>query len=159
LSVKNRVAESYKQVILGKDDKLHFMSKEIEKIIKKVQLESDKRVEKMLKRHTGALVEEFQHRVSAIGEQYGSIQKTLNGHTKTLNSHTEQIGKLMVKMTSVESEIKDIKSDVKNLRADNLEMRSDIKQVKFDIKFDLDRKIDKTQFVDLEGRVRILEKK
>jgi len=128
------------------------MSKEIEKIIKKVQLESDKRVEKMLKRHTGALIEEFQHRVSAISEQYGSIQKTLNEHTKTLNSHTEQIGKLMVKMTSVES-------DVKELRADDLEMRSDIKQIKLDIKFDLDRKIDKTQFVDLEGRVRVLEKK
>jgi hypothetical protein len=127
-------------------------SENIEKIIKRVQTESDKRLEKMLKRHTGVLVEEFQHRVAAIGEQYKGIKNTLDAHTETLDSHTEQIGKLMVKMTSVESEVKE-------LRADNLEMKSDIKQVKLDIKFDLDRKIDKRQFIDLEGRVRVLEKK
>jgi|GEM_PF-6371617 len=60
------------------------MSKEIEKIIKKVQSGSDKRLEKALKQHTGILIEEFQHRVYAIGEQYDGIQKTLEVHTKML---------------------------------------------------------------------------
>jgi chromosome segregation ATPase len=128
------------------------MSKEIEKIIKKVQLESDKRLEKTLKRHTGALIEEFQHRVSVIGEQYNGIQKTLNEHTKTLDSHTEQIANLLMNVAVA-------KSDIKELRADMMEVRSDVKQIKFDVKMDLNRKIDKTQFIGLEGRVRVLEKR
>jgi len=107
------------------------MSKEIEKIIKKVQSDSDKRLEKILKQHTGVLIEEFQHRVSAIGEQYSDIQKTLD-------SHSNQIA---------------------NLSMDIMEIKSGVRDIKLDIKLDLDRKVDKKHFVDLEGRVRVLEKK
>jgi len=107
------------------------MSKEIEKIIKKVQSDSDKRLKKALKQHTGVLIEEFQHRVSVIGEQYSDIQKTLD-------SHSNQIA---------------------NLSMDIMEIKSGVRDIKLDIKLDLDRKVDKKHFVDLEGRVRVLEKK
>ncbi len=107
------------------------MSKEIEKIIKKVQSDSDKRLKKALKQHTGVLIEEFQHRVSVIGEQYSDIQKTLD-------SHSNQIA---------------------NVSMDIMEIKSSVRDIRLDIKLDLDKKVDKKHFVDLEGRVRVLEKK
>lgn len=115
-----------------------MITKEIEKIIKKVQLESDKRLEKILKRHTGALLEEFQDRVSGIAEQYGDIKNTLDHHTEMLDIHTEMIGSLATDMTEVKSDIRDIKSQIKLI---------------------LDTKADKKDFVNLDRRVSILEKK
>ena len=103
-------------------------------------------------RQIGVYIEDVNGKFKATNEGYKGINQKLDRMGKTLNSHTEQIGKLMVKMTSIESEVKE-------LRADNLEMRSDVRQIKLDVKLDLDRKIDKTQFIDLEGRVRVLEKK
>lgn len=79
----------------------------------------------------GVLTEEFQHRVSAIGEQYGDIKKTLDSHS----------------------------GQVANLTMDMMEVKSDVRQIKLDIKLNLNDKVDKKHFVDLEGRVRVLEKK
>ncbi len=119
------------------------MAKElnIEKIIKKVRDDANKD----MKRHIGSVFEEFQSRVSGIGEQYGDIQKTLK-------SHTNMIGKLATDITEVQSNIKE-------LRADMMEVKSDVKNIKFNIKMDLDQKIDRKHFVDLDTRVRKLEKK
>ena len=104
------------------------MAKEdIEKIIKGVKSE----IKKEFKTQTRVLLEEFQHRVSAIGEQYGGIQKTLD-------SHSNQIA---------------------NLLMDSTEIKSDIRNIKLNIKLELNDKVDKKHFVDLEGRIRVLEKK
>lgn len=111
------------------------MAKEdIEKIIKGVKSE----IKKEFKTQTGVLIEEFQHRVSAIGEQYSDIKKTLDEHTKTLDSHSNQIA---------------------NLLMDSTEIKSDTRNIKLSVKLELDNKVDKKHFVDLEGRVRVLEKR
>jgi hypothetical protein len=92
------------------------MSKEIEKIIKRVQSDADKKNQKELQKlkaeikkefgnQTGVLVEEFQHRVSAIGEQYGSIQKTLNEHTVMLGELTKDKTLLKVQVSDHEHRI------------------------------------------------------
>lgn len=117
------------------------MSKEIEKIIKKVQSEADKKnqanlqklkneIKKEFGNQTGVLIEEFQHRVSAIGEQYPDIKKTLE-------SHSNQIA---------------------NLLMDSTEIKSDVRDIKLRIRLGLEDKVDRKHFVDLEGRVRILER-
>lgn len=105
-----------------------------------------------LKRYIGSLSEKYHNDIKTIKEGVDSLLKFSIRQEKTLESHSDQIARLTTDMTIV-------KSDVKELRADVLEVKSDIKQIKFDVKMDLDRKIDKKLFVDLEGRVRILEKK
>ena len=132
---------------------------DIEKIIKRVQSESDKRLEKTLKCHTGALLEEFQGRVSGIAEQYGDIQKNIKEIKITLESHTEEIGKLKVGMEENRLDVKDMKSDIKEIRMDLIETKRDIKDVKFWVTGGLKNKVDNKHFVDLDSRVRILEKK
>jgi hypothetical protein len=120
----------------------NMISKEIEKIIKRVQSDADKNNQKELQKlkieikkefgsQTGVLVEEFQHRVAAIGEQYGNIKKTLD-------SHTEQIANILVDAHSI---------------------KLDMNDVKYQMKLNLDRKVDKVNFVDIESRIRVLEKK
>lgn len=111
------------------------MAKEdIEKIIKGIKNE----IKKEFKIQTGVLVEEFQHRVSAIGEQYADIKKTLDEHTKTLESHNERLANALIDLNGV---------------------KIDMGNVSYEVTMHLDRKVDKKHFVDLEGRVRVLEKK
>ncbi len=99
-----------------------------------------------VKRYLGSLSEDFQHKVSAIGEQFGSIHadtketralvgaqgKLLNLHTlmlssqaETLKAHTEMIGRLM----------------------------EDVQEIKTDLKV----KVDRQEFARLERRVISLE--
>jgi len=63
-----------------------------------------------IKRYIGAVTEDFQHRVSAIGEQFSSlhdkldthiteisrINDKLDDHGRILSSHTEMMGRLMI---------------------------------------------------------------
>ncbi len=120
---------------------------EIEKIIKRIQNDSDKRMEKLMKRHTGALLEEFQSRVSVIAEQYSDIQKTLNSHTITLDSHTKMLNS---HTRTLDSHTDQIAGILVNLN----EIKLDIK----DIKSGLDKKVNEEHFVNLDTRVQVLEK-
>ena len=88
-------------------------------------------IKKVLKDQTEKLIEVFDDRIQTVQEEF-------NGINKKLDSHTEQIA---------------------NLTMDMVEVKSDIRQIKFDIKMNLDNKLDKKHFVDLEQRVRKLEKK
>lgn len=106
-----------------------------------------------VKRYLGSLSEDFQHKVSAIGEQFGSVhadtketralvgaqEKLLNLHTmmlssqaETLKAHTEMIGKLMLDMNIVKGDAQEIKTDLK-------------------------QKVDRQEFARLERRVISLE--
>ena len=102
------------------------MSKEIEKIIKKVQGDDDKKNERR-----------FDGMMEVLEEKFEIIQEQFSGVHKKLDSHSDQIANILVDL-----------SDVK------LNMR----KVSYDVAMDLDRKINKKHFVDLEGRVRVLER-
>lgn len=99
-----------------------------------------------IKRYLGALSEDFQHRVAAIGEQFGGLNRKieefevrfdhidqrfdrmdqrLDKMDQTLNSHTEMIGRIMI-------DIEEIKSGMRE-------------------------KVDRTEFVKLEKRLVTLE--
>lgn len=101
-------------------------------------MESKKKFSKEeLARHLGAMAESYKDDVKATREGVTGITQILERIEKTLDSHTEEIA---------------------SLRMDITEVRSDVRQVKFDVKFDLDRKIDKKHFIELDSRVRVLEK-
>lgn len=85
-----------------------------------------------VKRYLGSLSEDFQHKVSAIGEQFGGlntkidkINTKLDEHGRVLNSHTQMIGQLM----------------------------TDVQEIKNDLK----QKVDRTEFARLEKRVLAIE--
>ncbi len=97
---------------------------------KKIRDNSQDNIAKLLKNQTEQLIEIFDDRIQTVQEEF-------NGINKKLDSHSDQIA---------------------NLTMDMLEVKSDLKQVKFDVKMNLDNKVDKKHFVNLEGRVRVLEK-
>ena len=88
-------------------------------------------IKKILKDQTEKLIEVFDDKMKIVEDGFKIIYQKLN-------SHEEQTA---------------------NLTVDMMEVKSDIKQIKFDIKMNLDNKIDKKHFVELDTRVRRLEKK
>ena len=121
----------------------------------------DQRILKLMKRHSEALLEEYSSRLDGLKEGWdmvgihkkldeiqttldehtnilGAHSKILSIHTKKLNSHTEQIG---------------------NILMDTTELKYDMNGVKLDMSLFLDKKVDKKHFIDLDTRVRVLEKK
>ena len=79
---------------------------EVRAYIKEVSDDFDKKITSYI----GAVTEDFQHRVSAIGEQFSSlhdkldthiteisrINDKLDDHGRILSSHTEMMGRLMI---------------------------------------------------------------
>ena len=110
----------------------------MQKKVKKTQNNSGENISKLLKNQTEKLVEIFDDRIKVVTEQYNGIQKTLDSHTKTLDSHTEQIGNILVDLSSI---------------------KINIANISYDVGVKLDNKADKKHFVDLDQRVRRLEKK
>ncbi len=85
-----------------------------------------------MKRYLGSLSEDFQHKVSAIGEQFSSLHDDVRDIKRTVGNHTEMIGKLMLDMNIVKSDVQEIKTDMK-------------------------QKVDLQQFARLEKRVLAIE--
>ena len=92
-------------------------------------------------RNLGVLIEDNNHKISAIAEQYGDINKKLD-------SHTEMIGGLAVRMTSMEIKIVNMEMNI-------AVMREDIEFIKSGMK----RKVDQDEFDALIRRVSVLEKR
>lgn len=115
------------------------MTKEIEKIITKALVESEKRLEKnletkfekRLKHHTESLIEVINDKFEIVKEQFVSV-------FEKQDSHTEQIGNVLVDLS---------------------EVKINLKSVSYDVAIKLDNKLDKKHFADLDGRVRKLEKR
>jgi chromosome segregation ATPase len=66
-----------------------------------------------VKRYLGSLSEDFQHKVSAIGEQFGglniridSIDKKLDEHGRKLDVHTQMIGQLMTDVQEIKTDLR-----------------------------------------------------
>ena len=98
----------------------------IEKIIERVQSESDDR----MKRYIGVVTENIDDKFKVIGEQFQIINKKLDehtemigdlkkdmtevkiilsNHTKTLDSHTEMIGAIAEDVTVLKEEMREVK--------------------------------------------------
>jgi methyl-accepting chemotaxis protein len=63
-----------------------------------------------IKRYIGSVSDEFQHRVSAIGEQFSGLNKKLDEHTsrfekieKKLDSHTMMVARIMEDVEEIKS--------------------------------------------------------
>lgn len=103
------------------------MSKEIEKIIKKVQLDSDKR----MKNYLGVLNEQTEDRFKATKEGFESINERLD---------------------KMQGNIDDIRIELR-------ETKLKVQDVSYGVNITLDKKVDKKLFLDLDSRVKVLEKK
>jgi hypothetical protein len=73
--------------------------------------ESKKTVEKSyssdeVKRYLGSLSEDFQHKVSAIGEQFGGLNVRMDTIDKKLDVHTQMIGQLMTDVQEIKNDLK-----------------------------------------------------
>lgn len=89
--------------------------KEIQEILKPYNEE--------IKRHIGALMEDSNHKLSAVAEQYIGVRAVLD-------SHTEMIGNLMEDIGVMKSDISFIKSDLKRKADFSLEKRVSILELK-----------------------------
>ena len=107
---------------------------DIKKILKEVLTEADK---KSQKRFDG-MMEEINDKFKIMEEGFKGVNERFDEIDKTLNSHTEQIANILVDLSSV---------------------RLNMQSVSYEVSMHMDKKIDKKHFVDLEGRVRKLEKK
>lgn len=94
-----------------------------------------------MKRHLGALTEDFQGKVKGVAEQFHGLNTKLDSHGKRfdtieakLNSHTEMIGRLTEDVTIIKDNVEFLKSGLK-------------------------KKVDYDEFMALERRTRVLEAK
>ena len=104
----------------------------MKKVVKKSVVRRVDEHTKEIKRYLGSLSEDFQHKVSAIGEQFSGLNNKIDridyrvGNVeKKLDSHTVMIGRIMI-------DVEEIKSGMRE-------------------------KVDRAEFVKLEKRLVILE--
>ncbi|MEK7117253.1 MAG: hypothetical protein AAB861_00575 [Patescibacteria group bacterium] len=95
------------------------------------------KVSKDFRNQIEGYIEHVDDKFKATSEGTMGIHEKLDRIEKTLDSHSERIANVLMDLADV---------------------KSDVRQVKMDVNFDLNRKVDKKHFVDLEGRVRVLEK-
>ena len=93
-----------------------------------------------IKRHMGALSEDFQDKIKVVAELALDIKKTVDSHTKILDSHTEMIGNLAVDVETLKNDMKIVKEDigefkdnVKILKDDMVVVKSDLQIIKTDV--------------------------
>ena len=92
-------------------------------------------------RRLGVFIEHVDSNLGLIAEQQGDMKKDIGDIKKTLNSHTEMIGNLAVDMTIVKRDIEIMKTDTEF------------------IKGGLKKKVDIDEFIALERRVALIEKR
>ena len=85
-------------------------------------------------RRLGVFIERVDSNVGLIAEQQGDIKKILDSHTEILDSHTEMIGSIKMNIEVIKEDITFIKGGLK-------------------------RKVDAEEFLVLERRVALLEKR
>jgi len=108
-----------------------------------------------VKRYIGAVTEKYEDGLKVLGEGIMDIKSTQDLHTKILESHTEMVGQLMEDVTILKEDVSVLKKDVGILKEDVSVLKEDMGEVKNDLKIKLDR----SEFVSLERRVRVLESK
>ena len=104
-----------------------------------------------LKRYVGAVLEEVKDGFKVAQEQSLSINQRLYSMEKTLDEHT----KILHKNSNI---LLHHSQEIENLRMDIIEVKSKLTHMNLFAVSEIKNKVDKKHFVDLEGRVRILEK-
>ena len=106
-------------------------------------------------RNLGALIEDNNHKIGAIGEQYQGINKQLDSHdlqfdliNQKLYSHDLQFDRINQKLDSHEEMIGKLVEDVEIVKTNVEFMKNALK-----------RKVDYDEFTPLERRVHVLEGK
>lgn len=129
------------------------MKKIAKKIIKKTDKELS--VQELLKlhntdmkRYVGSLSEDFQGRVSAIGEQFSGLNRRLDTHDKQFEKIDEQFKK-------IDEQFKIVHLSLGSMKEDLEVMKEDLTIIKADVK----KRVTYDEFTALTKRVLLLEKK
>src|SRR3989338_8868358 len=93
-------------------------------------------------RNLGALIEDNNHKLRAVAEQFGDVKKALD-------SHTEMIGGLMTDVTSLKRDSTSLKHDMAVVKGRLDVMQSDVEIIKNNLK----RKVDTEDFEAATHRV------
>ena len=107
-------------------------------VVKKVGRPADEHTEE-IKRYVGSLSEDFQHKVSVIGEQFDGLNKKIDQINGTLDEHTVRFEKIDRKLDSHAQMIARVMEDVE------------------EIKSGMREKVDRSEFAKLEKRLVVLE--
>lgn len=118
---------------------------QISKIIKKVQTESEKKMQKYLKNVLDRTTQLF----GIHKEDADTKFKVISEQFKSIDQNSEEVRK----------NFQDVNNKLDNIIVDLSGIKIDMNDISYKVAMNLDRKIDKKHFVDLEGRVRVLEKK
>ncbi len=101
-----------------------------------------------MKRYVGSLSEDFQGRVSAIGEQFSGLNRRLDTHDKQFEKIDKQFEKIDEQFKIVHLTLGSMKEDIEI-------MKEDIATIKADVK----KRVTYDEFTALTKRVILLEKK
>lgn len=108
-----------------------------------------------IKRYIGAVSEDFQHRVAAIGEQFVGLNKKLDSHTEMIGVMQEDIAVVKTRVVHIEQKLDMHTEMIGAMQEDITVMKSDIETIKADLK----KKVDYDEFQALARRVAVLEQK
>jgi len=108
-----------------------------------------------IKRHMGALKEDFEDKVQIVAELVMDVKKTVDSHTKTLdshgvtlNSHTEMIGQLLVDVTTLKQDMQVVKEDVRIIKTDNEQ------KITYPDFASLEKRVDRLEMANPKGAMR-----
>ena len=120
-------------------------------------------------RHLGIIVEDTNHKVDIIAEQYGGIKEDVGGIKKDVMGLKQDVSGIKIDIGGIKGEIGGIKGEIGGIKKTldshtemiaNLAVNLEI--VKGDVEFmkhSLKRKVDMEEFAALERRVALLEKR
>jgi hypothetical protein len=113
----------------------------IEKLFKKYNDE--------MKRHTSALGEEFQSRLSAVAEGVVGLGEKVDILNENVGLLNEKVDDLTVRMDMVENTL----SDVVHTQKIHTEMIGELMENNSEVKIDIENKVDKKEFIELKQTV------
>lgn len=106
-------------------------------------------------RNISALVEDNNHKLTVVAEQYGDLQKDVSGIKKTLESHTEMTEELSSDMKNVKATLTSHTEMIGKLAVDVEIVKNNVEFLKGSMK----KKVDYDEFLALERRMSLLESK
>ena len=106
-------------------------------------------------RYLRVAVEGFSAKVDLIAEQYGDIKKTLDSHTEILEEHSKKLDLHTEILDSHSKKLDEHTEMIGSIMTDIEVLKEDMKIVKGSFK----KKVDLKEFIRLEKRVVLLEKR
>ncbi|TRZ51129.1 hypothetical protein D4R99_04815 [bacterium] len=124
-------------------------------------------IKEEMKQHTGALLEEFQCRLSVVAEGVMGLNDKVDGLTDRLDRVENKVDNLENKVDNLENKVDNLENKVDNLenrfdRVENTlnshtEMIGELMENVSEIKIELKNKVNQKDFIELKQHVLVME--